>query len=240
MTSAADEVVGDACETDAASSRLGAGLTVVDDTRHQLASCDERTVSASDRPWNSATTLFIARQLSAIGNGRPLKVLDLGCGDGAALELLADVGHDVYGYELAYRGASLRRRLGHRLGAEFEDRVRIAPDERTIPFDDHSFDVVCANQVFEHVRFFDRIISECARVLRPGGSLVSLFPLATDPIEPHLRIPFAHWLPPGRFRRAYFWPFYALRLRRAATAKQRRRPCAAKMSHWPTACTIAS
>jgi SAM-dependent methyltransferase len=140
-------------------------------------------------------------------------VLDVGCGDGAALELLADVGHDIYGYELATRGESLRRRLGPRLGAEYDDRIRIAPDERTIPFDDDLFDVVCANQVFEHVRFFDRIVSECARVLRPGGSLVTLFPLATDPIEPHLRIPFAHWIPPGRLRRAYFWPFYALRLR---------------------------
>lgn len=172
-----------------------------------------RNISATGQPWNSATTLFIARQLAMLGGGRPLTVLDVGCGDGAAVELLGNVGHDMYGYDLDTRGESLRQRLGPRLGQEFEDRIRIAPDERTIPFDDDSFDVIYANQVFEHVRFFDTIVSECVRVLRPGGALIALFPLATDPIEPHLRIPFAHWIPPGSFRRAYLWPFYALRLR---------------------------
>ena len=174
---------------------------------------DPRSISATAQPWNSATTLFIARQLAELGGGRPLSVLDVGCGDGTALALLANMGHDMYGYDLASRSESLRQRLSPRLGGEFEDRIRIAPDERTIPFDDNSFDVIYANQVFEHVRFFDKIVSECARVLRPGGALIALFPLATDPIEPHLRIPFAHWIPPGGFRRAYLWPFYALRLR---------------------------
>ena len=223
MNSAFDQTACEFLEAGAELATLEDGEAACNETPLPVIVRGERTISAAAQPWNSATTLFIARQLAELGGGRPLSVLDVGCGDGAALDLLANLGHDMYGYDLASRGESLRRRLGPRLGAEFEDRIRIAPDERTIPFEDNAFDVIYANQVFEHVRFFDQIVSECARVLRPGGALITLFPLATDPVEPHLRIPFAHWLPPGGFRRAYFWPFYALRLRpRAAgeTARQ--------------------
>jgi ubiquinone/menaquinone biosynthesis C-methylase UbiE len=73
--------------------------------------------------------------------------------------------------------------------------------------------VIYANQVFEHVRFIDRMFEECARVLRPGGMLITLFPLATVPIEFHLKIPFAHWIPPGKARIHYLRPYYALGLR---------------------------
>jgi SAM-dependent methyltransferase len=213
MISIADRTAGSEAGTESEKATRDGGMTPSSAAPMPVLARDPRGVSAATQPWNSATTLFIARQLAALGGGRPLAVLDVGCGDGAALALLANLGHDMCGYDLASRSESLRRRLGVRLGAEFEDRIRIAPDERTIPFDDNAFDVIYANQVFEHVRFFDKIVSECARVLRPGGALVALFPLATDPIEPHLRIPFAHWVPPGGFRRACFWPFYALRLR---------------------------
>jgi SAM-dependent methyltransferase len=170
-------------------------------------------ILATDKPWNSATTLYIARRLHEVSGGRPLDVLDVGCGDGTIISLLQEYGHRLHGYDLAYRNESLRRRLQPIFGEDFEQRVRLAPDERTIPFADDSFDVIYANQVFEHLRFFDQIVGECRRVLRPGGTLITLFPTATTPIEMHLRIPFAHWIPPGRVRQVYFWPWYALRIR---------------------------
>ncbi|MBU6499948.1 MAG: hypothetical protein KGQ40_15600, partial [Rhodospirillales bacterium] len=40
-------------------------------------------------------------------------------------------------------------------------------------------------------------IGELARVLRPGGVLVAIFPTAEMLVEPHLKVPFVHWLPPG-------------------------------------------
>ncbi|MGH2351518.1 MAG: class I SAM-dependent methyltransferase, partial [Chloroflexota bacterium] len=122
--------------------------------------------------------------------------------------------HDLYGYDLASTDhTARRRRLAACFGPAYDDHVRLAKDERTIPFDDRRFDVVYANQVFEHVRFFDRIVQECARVLKPDGVLLANFPLATYPVEWHLKIPFAHWLPPGELRVRYLQLFYALGLR---------------------------
>ena len=170
-------------------------------------------ISPTERSWNSATTLYIARKLDELSAGRTLKVLDLGCGAGVVMEQLFDYKHELYGYDLDYRKEPLVRTLGPRFGDMFEDRIRIAPDERTIPFESGMFDAIYANQVFEHVKFIDRLYSECARVLKPGGALITLFPLATYPLELHVRIPFAHWLPPGRLRVAYLQMFYMLRLR---------------------------
>ena len=139
-------------------------------------------------------------------------MLDLGCGDGTILEQLVQDGHNLHGYDLA-DVAPARRRLAPFFGAEASNRIRTAPDERTIPFDSNSFDVVISNQVFEHVKFFDPIMAECARVLEAGGVLLTIFPLATYPVEWHLKVPLAHWIPPGPTRVRYLLPFYAAGLR---------------------------
>jgi len=44
------------------------------------------------------------------------------------------------------------------------------------PFVTGSFDLVINNQVLEHVTDLDVVVHEIARVLKPGGSCLSLFP----------------------------------------------------------------
>ena len=171
-------------------------------------------IKASARPWNSATTLYIARRLSSLSGKGRLAVLDLGCGDGTVLEQLLDFGHDLYGCDLPAVGEALKGRLAPRLGAEFGHRLRYVEDGRTVPFEDRFFDAVYANQVFEHVRDLDAMMAECARVLRPEGVLLATFPPSTCPLEVHIGIPFAHWLPAGRARVRYLQAFYGLGLRR--------------------------
>lgn len=171
-------------------------------------------IGAADKRWNSATTLYIARKLESLAAGRaaPLRVMDMGCGTGRIVKFLHDYGHDLYGYDLAHSAPGAEANLAELYGADFGERFRFIDDERSIPFDDDSFDVIYANQVFEHVRFIDRMVAECARVLKPGGQLVTLFPFATYPLEGHVKIPFAHWLPPGPVRINYMTPFYMLGL----------------------------
>lgn len=170
-------------------------------------------ISASAGPWNSATTLYIARKIDEIASGAKLSVLDLGCGDGSTIDLLSDYGHDIYGCDACYWEQTTSANLEKRLGPLFRERIRFSDNEREIPFEDHLFDVIYANQVFEHVRFLDAILAECARLLKPSGTLIALFPFATYPLELHLRIPFAHWLPPGGLRIAYLRLIYGLGLR---------------------------
>jgi len=171
-------------------------------------------VSASLQPWNSATTLYIARKIQELAAGRALSVLDMGCGEGRVLEQLLSLGHRLHGFDLPDKREALRRNLGPVFGDLFDARVRVMDDERCIPFPDAAFDVVYANQVFEHVRFLDPMLAECARVLKPGGTLIALFPLATCIVEGHVLVPFAHWVPPGTVRQRYLAAFLALSSRR--------------------------
>jgi len=55
------------------------------------------------------------------------------------------------------------------------------------------------------------MFEECARVLKPDDILLINFSLATCPIESHLKIPFAHWFPPGNLRVQYLRIFYTLK-----------------------------
>ncbi|MGA9769173.1 MAG: class I SAM-dependent methyltransferase [Blastocatellia bacterium] len=169
-------------------------------------------ISPENKRWNSATTLYIARKIEEVARGRSLKVLDMGCGDGTVIAQVLDANHDLYGYDLAYRNDALRAKLGS-LFDDFGERFRLTQSEREIPFESQSFDLVYANQVFEHVKYFDLMMSECARVLKPGGTLIMTLPLVTSPIEPHLLVPFAHRLKPGNFRMKYLQMFYSLNLR---------------------------
>ncbi|MFT3927625.1 MAG: methyltransferase domain-containing protein [Myxococcales bacterium] len=56
-------------------------------------------------------------------------------------------------------------------------------DGRSFPFADGSFDSVFASQVFEHVFNPEEFLSEVARVLRPGGSLILTLPFFWDEHE---------------------------------------------------------
>ncbi len=100
------------------------------------------------------------------------RVLDVGCGDGSFLanlaahlddERISYVGVDYSEYQLA-KAATLPFEF-HRcdLGVG-------------IPLPDASVDVVHAAEVIEHLSDPDRLIEECARVLRPGGHLVLTTP----------------------------------------------------------------
>lgn len=50
-------------------------------------------------------------------------------------------------------------------------------DAQNLSFDDCSFDLVTANQVFEHVPDVVKCFRECRRVLKPGGTLLYTVPL---------------------------------------------------------------
>lgn len=54
----------------------------------------------------------------------------------------------------------------------------VANVEESLPFEDASFDVVVAGELFEHLRFPETVVAEAHRVLRPGGVLVGSVPNA--------------------------------------------------------------
>lgn len=122
--------------------------------------------------------------------GVPADLLDLGCGDGRALDLVRGLSADA-----RYTGVDIET------SPEVDERNRtdgtfLTYDGVNLPFDDSSFDVVYSQQVFEHVRHPDRVTQEVARVLRPGGAFVG----SLSYLEPYHSFSIFNFTPYGVFR----------------------------------------
>jgi ubiquinone/menaquinone biosynthesis C-methylase UbiE len=103
----------------------------------------------------------LASHLQSLGDG--VRLLDLGCGDGRALD-----GVRANGKSVRYTGIDIED------SPEVRSRRRSDGDFMTfdginIPFPDQSFDCVYACSVLEHVRHPEKLLAEVGRVLRPGG-----------------------------------------------------------------------
>jgi SAM-dependent methyltransferase len=97
-------------------------------------------------------------------------VLDVGCGAGVEVVRFARGGAQAVGVDLSAQAIGLtRRNLAHqRLSA----RLSVADGER-LPFSDDSFDFVYAHGVVQYAADDRAVVTECQRVLRPGG--IALF-----------------------------------------------------------------
>lgn len=89
-------------------------------------------------------------------------VLDLCCGHGNAAEALVETGSVVTGLDFSPAMLALARRRVPK--ASF-----VEGDAASLPFEDSRFDAVVCNVGFGHLPEPDAVLSEIARVLRPGG-----------------------------------------------------------------------
>lgn len=118
-----------------------------------------------------ATIRDLVRALPRGDGKEPPRLLDVGCWDGEA----------TAGYAAAMGGARLAgvevfeapARAAEQRGLEV---ARLDLEHDDFPWPTGSFDVVVANQVFEHLKNIWQPLSECYRVLRPGGHLVISVP----------------------------------------------------------------
>jgi len=95
-----------------------------------------------------------------------LRVLDIGCGGGFLAEEFAALGCRVTGVDPS--PASVDAARAHAAGRGLRIDYRVGAGEE-LPVPDAAFGVACCCDVLEHVRDVDRVISETARVLEPGG-----------------------------------------------------------------------
>jgi ubiquinone/menaquinone biosynthesis C-methylase UbiE len=98
--------------------------------------------------------------------GRPIEVLDIGCGPGVDVDVFAEVGYDVTGVDVT---PSFLREGSDRV----PEAAFVRGDMRNLPFADASFDGLWASASFHHVPSADAspTLREYRRVLRPGGNL---------------------------------------------------------------------
>jgi len=136
-----------------------------------------------------------SRAMTFAGKPSP-RVLDYGCGRGEVVNLGRSRGYEFFGVD---RDAPANER------PEFFRPL----DGAKIQFEDHFFDVVISNQVFEHVERPKDALREIARVLKPGGVFLALFPDRSAWFEGHVGLYFVHWMGP-RTARFYMETCYKL------------------------------
>lgn len=100
---------------------------------------------------------------------RGARVLEAGAGEGYGAELLRSVASTVHA--LDYDAAAVSH-LGRRYPALSATRG----DLQHLPYADGAFDVVANLQTIEHLHDQAGFVAECARVLRPAGTLLVTTP----------------------------------------------------------------
>ena len=94
------------------------------------------------------------------------RVLDLGCAGGFLAEALDERGARVTGIDPAEEAIRAARDHAAETGRDIAYDVGVGED---LPYTDMSFDAVASVDVLEHVQDLDKVLSEVARVLKPGG-----------------------------------------------------------------------
>lgn len=108
--------------------------------------------------------------LESFGKARhnaPLKILDVGCGTGANLEMLSQFG-EAEGVDVSAEALSFCRERGLQ-------NVKQGAAE-SLPFEDNSIDLVTGLDVVEHLDDDLGGLQEMRRVLRPGGHALVFVP----------------------------------------------------------------
>jgi len=113
------------------------------------------------------------------------KILSVGDGDGYIRKLLQQ-----------FSGKTI-------IGSDYEERERYYAENfvqcsvTDLKFEDESFDLVLANNIYEHITSEEQIkmINEISRVLRPNGFLYFATSMKYAPLEPHTGLPFLGCIP---------------------------------------------
>jgi SAM-dependent methyltransferase len=141
----------------------------------------------------------MGRYLAELGEQRlaSLDILDFGCGWGGETLWLAGrvrtvCGVDVDRHAISQAAAAVAESNARNCRVEWSEDGRL-------PFPDGSFDAVLSTDTFEHVMDLNLAFQEIARVLKPGGRLLTRFgPLFYSPHGYHLywacQVPYAHLL----------------------------------------------
>ena len=115
------------------------------------------------------------------------RVVDLACGGGLMAPHAARLGYRHVGVDVGVRGLRVAREHGV---------LPVRGSVLAVPLADGCADVVVAGEILEHVEDDVGVLAECARLLRPGGTLV-LDSLAATRIGRFLTVTVAERLPGG-------------------------------------------
>ena len=110
-------------------------------------------------------------RVQAILKGMPMRTaIDAGAGTGRHAMVLAQRGVAITAVDQSPEMLAVAREKAARAGLEIDFRV-CSLDDR-LPADDDRFDFLVCALTLSHIPDIDHAVRECARVVRPGGSIL--------------------------------------------------------------------
>jgi SAM-dependent methyltransferase len=132
---------------------------------------------------------------------REMNVLDWGSGRGEYVAWLRDAGYNAFGAEIRNEAAERGKELLNARGHDYSRVITPIPTNGQTDLPADFFHFVFTHYVLEHVADLHAVTGEIARVTAPGGCGFHVYPGKLRPIEPHLFMPFVHWLPKNLTRK---------------------------------------
>ncbi len=107
-------------------------------------------------------------------------LLEMGCGNGIASRMLAKQGHRVIGTDISPLF------LQEAQNWQTRQLTYQVVDALDLPFPDQHFDLVCSNELIEHVPDVEAVLWEMIRVTKDGGRIIVAGPNLCSPITSFL------------------------------------------------------
>lgn len=118
--------------------------------------------------WHVGRLRIIEKELARqLGKQESVKILNIGCGTGGTIKMLEGFG-EVVNVDVSDEAINFMEKNG------FDNIIKVEGID--LPFEDASFDAVCAFDVLEHIETDVDAVREWKRVLRPGGKIVITVP----------------------------------------------------------------
>lgn len=148
---------------------------------------------------------------SVLPQGKPLRIMEIGCAEGGVLKAFMEQGHFCTGVELSPSRADFARQFGadYIAANQLEIITRDIYDIDAEKDLSAKYDLVILKDVIEHIHDQERFINEVRKFLNPGGQIFFGFPPWYMPFGGHQQIavnklmsklPYYHLLPMPLYR----------------------------------------
>lgn len=121
-----------------------------------------------DQRWSAYIDASLCMTLESVANSPAQRVLDVGCGTGQLLEVLAECSavYELVGIDRVPEMLdTAKRRLGDRA-------LLVEGDVTLLPFDDANFQLITSSSALHYFPDVDVSLREIRRVISPGGNLI--------------------------------------------------------------------
>jgi len=130
------------------------------------------SLAATEFVWDvdgntNSHDLLLQPVLRALAPHKPVRVLDLGCGNGAFTKVLSQQGYQMDGCDGSSSGLEIARRNNPSLQFWQQDFAQSLPADRA-----GLYDAVVSTEVIEHLLLPRGLLQAAMQALRPGGVLV--------------------------------------------------------------------